>query len=146
MNINKKVESILLSYFQKKAHKTRRQIQAEKTAVALRLVQKANALTNPIESHTTFHKYTSKDGTAIELSCQRVTNLPEETKKWILDLMERNMKTMYQQSKWGWDEAAKQAELMEDSAWYLLASSEGKMIGFSHFRFDLDNEIEVLYW
>ena len=30
---------------------------------------------------------------------------------------------------------------------YLIAKDEnGKAVGLSHFRFDLDNDIEVLYW
>ena len=109
-------------------------------------MQKANALVNPLETFADFHKYISKDSTVINLDCDRVTNLPPETLKWIFDLMERNMKTLYEQSHWGWDATAKQAEMTQDSAWYLIASYEGKLIGFSHFRFDLDDGIEVLYW
>jgi hypothetical protein len=60
--------------------------------------------------------------------------------------MEINMKAMYEQSNWGWNKAAKKAELIENNAWYLIASCEGRTIGFCHFRFDLDNSIEVLYW
>lgn len=82
----------------------------------------------------------------MELSCEKVTNLPAETINWIFDLMERNMKKLYQESSWGWDEKAKQEELTEEKAWYLIATYEGKNIGFSHFRFDLDDDVEVLYW
>ncbi|OXU30472.1 hypothetical protein TSAR_013542 [Trichomalopsis sarcophagae] len=59
--------------------------------------------------------------------------------------MERNMKKLYEESSWGWNGEAKKTELTEDSAWYLIASSEGKKIGFSHFRFDLDDGVAVLY-
>lgn len=106
---------------------------------------KANEQSNPLESFTNFQKYTSKDGTVIELSCDRVTNLPEDTVKWIFDLMERNMKKLYEQS-WGWNEEEKHKEMTEDSAYYLIASCEGKKVAFSHFRFDVDQDIEVLYW
>ncbi|KOC64686.1 N-alpha-acetyltransferase 40 [Habropoda laboriosa] len=64
---------------------------------------------------------------------------------WIFDIMERNMKSMYEQSDWGWDPIAKQNELTEPEAWYLVASSNNKFVGFSHFRFDIDHREEVLY-
>lgn len=131
---------------QKKAHKTRRQLQAEKAAVATKFTEKANSQTNPLESFSKFHKYTPKDGANVELSTNRVATLPSETVDWICDLMERNMKKLYEESSWGWDREAKKNELTEDSAWYLTASSEGRQIGFSHFRFDLDDGAAVLYW
>ncbi|KAJ8672941.1 hypothetical protein QAD02_004202 [Eretmocerus hayati] len=132
-------------FIQKKARKTRRQLQAEKVINASKLVEKANAVANPLEPLSHFHKYTSKDGAVVELSCDKVTNLPAETVQWICDLMERNMKTLYEQSAWGWNKEEKDKELTEASAWYLLAKHEGKLIGFSHFRFDMDNAVQVLY-
>lgn len=60
--------------------------------------------------------------------------------------MNRNMKTMYQQSNGGWNESAKHNELTDPSAWYLIVSSNDELLGFSHFRYDLDDKIEVLYW
>lgn len=56
------------------------------------------------------------------------------------------MKSMYEQSSWGWNEAEKQAELTEDTAWYLIASCNDTFVGFSHFRFDVDHGDLVLYW
>lgn len=138
--------NLVIVLLQKKAHKTRRQLQAEKTAVAERLVQKANELVNPLETLPKLQNYTSKDGAVVEMSCGPVKTVPADTMPLIFDLMERNMKTMYEQSKWGWNETSKHAELTDDNAWYLIATSEGKMSGFSHFRFDLDNGMEVLYW
>lgn len=54
----------------------------------------------------------------------------------------------YEQCSWGWSDSKKREQLTEDSAWYLLAKSctDGNLIGFSHFRFDMDEGIEVLYW
>ncbi|XP_015519596.1 N-alpha-acetyltransferase 40 [Neodiprion lecontei] len=129
----------------RRAHKTRRQLQAEKEKTAKQLVEKANALIDPLATLECFHKYKSKDGVLIEVTCQRVTDLSKQTVSWILDLMERNMKQMYEQSAWGWDLVAKQTELLEPAAWYLVASAEDIPIGFSHFRFDIDYGVEVLY-
>lgn len=53
----------------------------------------------------------------------------------------------YDQCSWGWDDKKKLDELTDDAAWYLIAKSpDGLFLGFSHFRFDLDEGIEVLYW
>ena len=64
-----------------------------------------------------------------------------------MDLTSRNMKSLYEKSHWGWNEANKKKELFDDAAWYLLAKREvdGKLMGFAHFRFDMDFDDEVLY-
>ncbi|XP_020712265.2 N-alpha-acetyltransferase 40 [Athalia rosae] len=129
----------------KRAHKTRRQLLAEKEKVAKKLVDKANATIDPLSTLEFLRNYKAKDGTMVEVSCHRVGDLSKETVSWILDLMERNMKKMYEQSSWGWDQVSKQTELLEPAAWYLIATCGGKPIGFSHFRFDIDYGIEVLY-
>ena len=56
------------------------------------------------------------------------------------------MKTQYEKSSWGWNEKSKKDEMMEKAAWYLLLKNEeGKIYGFSHFRYDMDCNEEVLY-
>ena len=88
----------------------------------------------------------SKNGVACNLSTRRVTDLDENEKKAVVDLLIRNMKALYEQSNWGWNEKNKRDEMLEDSAWYLLAKNEeGKICGFSHFRYDMDYDDEVLY-
>ncbi|XP_011874635.1 PREDICTED: N-alpha-acetyltransferase 40 [Vollenhovia emeryi] len=130
---------------QKKARKTRRQLLAEKAAMQQQLVNKANALKNPLETLPKFHQYTTKDNDAIELTCVRAKDASPECFSWIMDIMIRNMKDMYLRSSWSWDEAEKRAELTEETAWYLIASRNGHYLGFSHFRFDIDNGDVVLY-
>ncbi|XP_031825623.1 N-alpha-acetyltransferase 40 [Nomia melanderi] len=128
-----------------KKRQTRRQLLAEKEAAARQLVDKANAVINPLESLTSFHKYVTGDNQIIEISCMRAKDATPECLSWIFDIMERNMKSMYEQCAWGWDSVAKQQELTESAAWYLVASSNNKFLGFSHFRFDIDHREEVLY-
>ncbi|XP_015588338.1 N-alpha-acetyltransferase 40 isoform X2 [Cephus cinctus] len=129
----------------KKAHKTRRQIQAAKALIAKKRVDDANALVDPLATLQSFHSYVAKDNSRIEIVCKRIKDIPPEILSWIFDLMERNMKQLYKQSSWGWDSTTKQNEMTEPAAWYLIASCEGEHIGFSHFRFDMDNGLEVLY-
>ncbi|XP_012226405.1 N-alpha-acetyltransferase 40 [Linepithema humile] len=130
---------------QKKARKTRRQLLAEKAAVQQQLINKANALKDPLAALEIFHEYNTKDDCTIKLSCVRAKDAQEECLSWIFDIMERNMKDMYEESNWGWNASEKQTELTEETAWYLIASYNDKFLGFSHFRFDVDNGDVVLY-
>lgn len=53
---------------------------------------------------------------------------------------------MYVKSDWGWNEANKKEELFEHNAWFLIARGEdGTPVAFSHFRFDMDFDDDVLY-
>ena len=53
----------------------------------------------------------------------------------------------YEDSDWGWNDKQKKEEMTDESAWYLVArDADNKPVAIVHFRFDLDEEIEVLYW
>ncbi|XP_066584971.1 N-alpha-acetyltransferase 40 [Prorops nasuta] len=129
----------------KQARKTRRQLQAEKAALSETLVERANAIADPLASLEAFHTYVTKDGFEIHLKVIKAKDADAECLAWILDIMDRNMKKKYEQSKWGWNAEEKKEELTEEPAQYLLATCDGKYVGFSHFRFDLDAGVEVLY-
>lgn len=129
----------------KKGHRTRKQIIAEKEAASKRLVDQANLLKDPLEALPDFHKYTTSDGTEIKLQCQRVGDLDNDKLQWIFSLMERNMVDYYKASSWGWNESSKRKELTEPTAWYLIATINDELVGFSHFRYDMDFGVEVLY-
>lgn len=61
--------------------------------------------------------------------------------EWIVD--------RYETSEWGWSDKEKREEMTEDKAWYLLArdaDNNNAPVAVVHFRFDLDNDDEVLYW
>merc|ERR1711936_872447 len=109
-------------------------------------VNKANALENPLVALPSFQVYNRNDVNLL-IEAKRVTELESETKDWIVDLMERNMKDMYVKSEWGWNQANKKAELLEEAAWYLLAreADTSKPVAFSHFRFDMGHVDDVLY-
>ncbi|XP_054011071.1 N-alpha-acetyltransferase 40 isoform X1 [Hylaeus anthracinus] len=125
--------------------KTRRQILAEREALAQQLVDKANSVTNPLDHLNFFHKYETPDNQTIEFFCTRATDAQPECLSWVFDIMERNMKSLYEECDWGWDPVAKQQELTEPTAWYLVASLNNTFVGFSHFRFTMDHREEVLY-
>lgn len=59
------------------------------------------------------------------------------------------MKDSYSNSSWGWDPAEKKDELFHPDARYLLLYTEDQrtnLVGFTGFRFDMDEEHAVLYW
>ncbi|XP_028512775.1 N-alpha-acetyltransferase 40 [Exaiptasia diaphana] len=72
---------------------------------------------------------------------------PDEV-QWAFDLTKRNMETLYEESEWGWSDKKKMEEMTEDTARYLIVrDSEDKGVALSHFRFDLDENMdEVIYW
>ena len=80
------------------------------------------------------------------ISAERLSELDGATKSWLMDLITRNMKALYEESDWGWKTANKEEEMFDDRAWYLIArdmEDGGKLLGFSHFRFDMDYDDEV---
>ena len=54
----------------------------------------------------------------------------------------------YELSVSGWNENEKRKEMFDEAAYYLIAydSKKNQPIGFSHFRFDIDYDDEVIYW
>ena len=56
------------------------------------------------------------------------------------------MKKLYEDSEWGWNDKNKREEMLDEKAWYLLAeTSDGTIAGYSHFRYDMDFDDEVVY-
>lgn len=108
-------------------------------------VNAANQQVDPLATLPSFKKFT-KNGLEVTLSTERVTDINEQEKNLIVDLLVRNMKKLYEESNWGWNEKNKREEMLEDAAWYLMArNAKGELCGFSHFRYDMDFDDEVLY-
>ncbi|KAL8590071.1 hypothetical protein ACOMHN_034302 [Nucella lapillus] len=128
-----------------KEKKIKRKEESAKQAVALQKVADANAVEDPIAPFPAFRKF-DRNGIIATLETKRVDDLDKDTVNWICNLTSQNMKTLYEQSDWGWSEREKREELTDSKAWYLLARTlEGVPVAFSHFRFDLEEGDEVLY-
>jgi GNAT superfamily N-acetyltransferase len=69
---------------------------------------------------------------------------PDEFSDWILDVTLRNMREVYDRS-WPWSEEAKQFELTETGANYLIAVSDERPIGVVRFSFEEQNGELVLF-
>ncbi|KAK4884244.1 hypothetical protein RN001_000515 [Aquatica leii] len=128
-----------------KEKRQKRKDEQHRLKLAMQMVEKANALTDPLEPFPAF-KVFKKDDLHVMLYVKRLADLEDNVKEWIFNLTKQNMEEMYNNCSWGWNDKKKQEELMDESAWYLIAKLvDGKLLGFSHFRFDIDEGIEVLY-
>ncbi|XP_059053317.1 N-alpha-acetyltransferase 40 isoform X2 [Achroia grisella] len=89
--------------------------------------------------------YQTKD-LQVDILIQRVNQLNKSILNWAIDLIERNMKKLYETCAWGWNKERKVEEMTDDSAWYIIAKeANGTLLAFSHFRFDMDFGEPVLY-
>ena len=61
----------------------------------------------------------------VAISAERLSELDSATKSWLMDLITRNMKALYEESDWGWKTANKEEEMFDDRAWYPL----GRIVG-----------------
>ncbi|KAG5196491.1 hypothetical protein MJG53_016869 [Ovis ammon polii x Ovis aries] len=108
-------------------------------------VDAANRLGDPLEAFPVFKKY-DRNGLNVSIECKRVSGLEPATVDWAFDLTKTNMRTMYEQSEWGWKDREKREEMTDDRAWYLIAwENRSVPVAFSHFRFDVECGDEVLY-
>lgn len=108
-------------------------------------VEAANKLEDPLSTWPVFKKF-DRNGLNLQIECKRMSALPPSTVEWAFDLTKANMRTMYEQSEWGWKDREKREELKDERAWYLLATdADSTPVAFSHFRFDMECGDEVLY-
>lgn len=89
----------------------------------------------------------NRNGLDVDLEFSAPQLMDDKTKDWILDLTKRNMMHLYINAHWGWADAEKKKELMEESARYIIARNhaDGTPVGFVHFRFIIEGSWEVLY-
>jgi len=108
-------------------------------------VEAANSIEDPLGPFPVFKKY-ERNGLTITFDAKRVGDLDENTVKWAYELTKTNMEALYEQSEWGWKGREKMEEMTEERAWYLIAwDQDQKPVAFSHFRFDVEIDTEVLY-
>ncbi|KAG5899835.1 hypothetical protein JTB14_012306 [Gonioctena quinquepunctata] len=128
-----------------KEKRQQRKEEQHRISQAMAVVAEANKLVDPLEPFPVFSKF-NNSGLEAELCVKRCPDLDETIKQWAFNLTKRNMQLKYEQSSWGWSDEKKLSELTDEAAWYLIAKSvDGNLLGFSHFRFDVDEGIEVLY-
>jgi len=114
-------------------------------------VKLANSKDDPLSELPSFNVY-NKNGLDLKLENLRGPEVDEKTMEWAFRLLESSMKPLYEKCYTGndpdlkWNEARKRDEMTDARAWYLIArTQEGTPVAFSHFRFDMDYDDEVLY-
>jgi len=128
-----------------KDKKMKRKEESAKLAESWARVKAANKLEDPLSPFAVFKNY-ERNGLTISLETKKVTEMDKQTVDWAFGLTKTNMQTHYEKSEWGWKGEEKQEEMTEDQAWYLLArDQDSKPVAFSHYRFDMEGETEVLY-
>merc|ERR1712013_293413 len=99
----------------------------------------------------------NKNGLNLSLETVRASDLDEQTLAWAFNTVKNSMKPLYDEARendpdsyyeaeYGWRECEKMNELREDMAWFLLVKTEeGSPVAFSHFRYNMHFDDEVLY-
>eukprot|EP00092_Neocalanus_flemingeri_P018538 GFUD01020074.1.p1 GENE.GFUD01020074.1~~GFUD01020074.1.p1 ORF type:complete len:263 (+),score=75.53 GFUD01020074.1:139-927(+) len=145
----------------KKDNSKAKEKKAERKAMERRMnagvatVKLANSVEDPLAQMPKPFSVYNKNGLDLTLETVRAPDLDEKTLVWAYDLVSTNMKPLYDDAykndpdadaDFGWKEKEKKEEMREDLAWYLLArTKEGTPVAFSHFRYDMDYDDEVLY-
>ena len=128
-----------------KEKKLKRKEEILKLNQAVLAVKTADLVENPLEGLIAFQKF-SRNDLDLRIECKMVKHLSDEEFDVAFSLIERNMRSLYDSSSWGWNENGKKEEMREDNARYLLAfDTDDKIVAMSHFRFDVDDDLEILY-
>lgn len=130
-----------------KEKKLKRKEDTAKLAAKMAIVDAANAQEDPMSSMLPFKKF-DRNGIHVSILCQKVGQLDAELTEWAFNLTKSNMETLYVDNEWGWNDKKKREEMTDDRAWYLIArdlNNSSHPVALAHFRFDLDNNDEVLY-
>ncbi|GAB6021773.1 N-alpha-acetyltransferase 40 [Chamberlinius hualienensis] len=128
--------------------KERRRMRKERQAqigAARALVEKACKMDDPMHNLKAFQLF-NRNGLNLTINCNQVSKLSVDDIEWAFNLTKNNMKQVYDNSELKWKDRQKREEMTEDAARYLMArDSTGKPAAFVHFRYDMDDDIEVVY-
>lgn len=138
-----------------KQKKAERKAMEAKMNKGVAIVKEANSVEDPLALLPTPFSVFNKNGLDLKLETTRAPDLDEKFHDWAFNLVETTMKPLYDaaynddpdyKAEFGWKTKEKRKEMKEDLAWYLVARTEdGTPVAFSHFRYDMDYDDEVLY-
>lgn len=128
-----------------KEKKMKRKEEILKLNEATVAVKAANQMMNPLELLPAFSKY-DRNGLTVSITCKNISEMTPDEINTGFRFVETNMKSLYDKSNWGWNEKGKLEEMSEENARYLFAvDGDANVVAMSHFRFDVDDDVEVLY-
>ena len=107
--------------------------QTEKLNLKRTMLENCEAINDVFVALPSF-KHFNKNGFQAEL-CSYI-KMPNNFSEWTFHIMEKNMKSVYEET-WGWNEEHKRADLLDPKSRFIYAISDGKPIAFIHYRFEL---------
>lgn len=138
-----------------KEKKAERKAYEKKMNIGVANVKLANSVEDPLAILPKPFSVFNKNGLDLTLETVRAPAMEEKDLAWAFDTVKKTMKPMSDaaykndpemEEEFGWKEDEKKKEMREDLAWYLIArTNEGTAVAFSHFRYDMDYDDEVLY-
>lgn len=85
-------------------------------------------------------------GNSFNILCVQYSECPPDIFSWMMNLLEQNMAELYAACDWGWDLEEKRKEMSNKASRFIVAYSEqDKPVAFTHFRFDMDHNVSVVY-
>ncbi|KAL1738295.1 acyl-CoA N-acyltransferase, partial [Schizophyllum fasciatum] len=83
-----------------------------------------------------------------DLAVARTSDLTVDERVRCWELLQENMKDMYENSSWGWDPEDKYEELFHKDTRFILArrkADDNELIGYAAFRFEVEEGEDVVY-
>jgi len=127
----------------------------EKKNALVANVKLANSVEDPLANLPKPFSVYNKNGLDLTLETVRAPDVDEKDLAWAFDTTKTTMKPLFDEAyknnpmmdpDFTWKEQEKNTKMREELAWYLIArTSEGTAVAFSHFRFDINNDDEVLF-
>jgi len=111
------------------------------------LLSSANSVEDILIDFVPFKKF-DRNGLDLILEFQKEIKDPNLF-EWTFDLLKANMQTLYDETNFtgGWNDKKEKRILKEDSSRFIFAfeRESKKPVAFTHFRFDEEDDREVLY-
>lgn len=118
-------------------------------------VMKANSHSNPLHLIDN-NELSAISGENLSFTCSKFSHLPQSTNKWAFNLSKSNVSQYYNTSESTshgdcWSDQEKKQEMNHELMWIIFAEINNKdsndkcLAGFVNFRFDIDDDIDVLY-
>ncbi|KAF6254767.1 acyl-CoA N-acyltransferase [Scenedesmus sp. NREL 46B-D3] len=125
-----------------KTEKKLKQKAAQDELLALQTALKAvNQEQNILQHFPAFVSY-NKNDVAVTISFTHGNKLSQQQKDALWGVFEANMKDIYTADQQKWNPSVKKRELFHEDARYLLATdTEGRLLGYTHFRFELEDNL-----
>lgn len=127
-------------------------------AAMMKKLDAARALVNPLKGLGPYMEIRidhadDEDGLEVPVMILEVqylpSPLPADCLDPCMDLFRNNMADLYKSSNWGLDLDEKRQEMNHENARFLLVMDQEDLVGFLHFRFDVNDDDEpteeVLY-